>query len=52
LISPYIDKVTSTGNPTLDDPRDVYETDLTVHFRPAWMAVVDIDGTKVFECKL
>lgn len=51
LVSPFIDHEERSGSPTLDDPNDVYEASLTVHFRPSRLAIVDGAGNQVWTCK-
>jgi TonB family protein len=40
LSYPFFDTSDSPGSPTLDDPRDIYERDMTVHFALEELAVV------------
>ena len=50
LVSPFIESDDTPGSPTLDDPNDVYERDLTVHFAPSQIALVGPDGKRLWEC--
>jgi TonB family protein len=52
LVAPFVDTNDTSGSPTLDDPNDVYERDLTVHLQPTRVAVVGPQGAKPFECDL
>ena len=52
LTSPFIEISDTPGDPTLDDPRDVYEHTLSVHFYPRSLAVVGPDGVRRWECQL
>ena len=50
LVSPFIDSDDTPGSPTLDDPHDVYERDLTVYFKPTEAAVVSSSGELLWQC--
>ena len=52
LVSPFIDSADTPGSPTLDDPHDVYERDLTVHFAPTEITLIGPSGSRLWECKL
>lgn len=47
LVFPFIESGDSAGSPTLDDPEDVYERDITVHFVPEEIAIVAPDGVRL-----
>jgi hypothetical protein len=46
LAFPFIEWSDSPGSPTLDDPEDVYERDMTVHFAPDQVAIVGPAGVR------
>lgn len=50
LVSPYIRKDESSGNPTLDDPYDVYTQTLTVHIKPERIVLLDAKGEIAWSC--
>lgn len=52
LVDPFIASSDSPGEPSLDNPNDVFERDYTVKFSPSQMAVVMPDGSQVFSCSL
>lgn len=52
LVSPFYGSSDSPGSPTLDDPRDVYERVMTVHFAPVSAVVVGPGGLKPWECRI
>ena len=50
LIAPYIREDKSPGEPTLDNPYDVYTSTLTAHLELERLAVVDGTGAEVWSC--
>jgi len=52
LEAPYISADQSSGNPTLDDPYDVYTSTLTVHARPERLVIIDGVGKEVWSCRV
>lgn len=52
LTAPFVEVSDTPGEPTLDDPRDVYEHTVSVYFYPRSLAVVGPDGVRHWECKL
>lgn len=50
LVPPYIDEQELDGEPTLDDPYDVHSYTLTVHMKPAQIALLGADGSVVWSC--
>lgn len=52
LVHPLFDESRSSGDPTLDDPRDVTEFDLTAYFAPERIVVVVQGGSELFSCQL
>jgi hypothetical protein len=51
IVYPFFESSETSGSPTLDDPHDVYEKDMTIHFRPDEVSVVGPDGVK-WKCTL
>lgn len=52
LIAPFIASDDSPGEPTLDNPRDIFERDLTVHFSLRSAVVVGPGGVRPWTCEL
>jgi hypothetical protein len=52
LQSPFFNETHDTGNPTLDDPRDVNQYVLTANFAPNEMLIVMPGDTIPWRCKL
>lgn len=52
LVSPFYETSDSPGSPTLNDPRDVYERTMTVHFAPTLVAVVGPGDSKHWVCEI
>jgi Gram-negative bacterial TonB protein C-terminal len=52
LESPYIHATESSGNPTLDDPYDVYTSTLTVHVKPQRLVIIDGTGKEIWSCRV
>lgn len=52
LISPFISSSESSGNPTVDNPYDVYTRTLTVYFEPRSVALVGPTGKEYWKCDL
>lgn len=50
LIHPYVETSETPGNPTLDDPYDVYTKTTTVFARLEAVAIVDGTGATVWKC--
>ena len=51
LVSPYSRKVDEEGDPTLDDPYDVFTRTITVSVRPERVILLGPDGATVWSCK-
>lgn len=51
LVAPFIVSDDSPGEPTLDNPHDVFERDLTVHFSPRSAAIVGPGGLRPWTCE-
>jgi hypothetical protein len=52
LVSPFVETGDTPGSPTLDDPEDIYERDYTVHFAASEVAIVGLDGARIWDCRL
>lgn len=52
LVAPFIASDDSPGEPTLDNPHDVFERDLTVHFSPRSVAIVGPGGSRPWICEI
>jgi hypothetical protein len=52
LRSPFFSETHDTGNPTLDDPRDVNQYVLTANFTPNELLIVMPGGSVPWRCKL
>jgi TonB family protein len=52
LEPPYVEKEDTPGNPTLDNPYDVYTHSTTVHIKPEKLVVTDYKGKEVWSCKV
>jgi TonB family protein len=52
VVTPFVDSSDTPGSPTLDDPTDTYERDITIYLRPTAMAVVGPGGDRPFACDL
>ncbi|MBB3348341.1 hypothetical protein [Sphingomonas sp. BK069] len=50
LVAPFVDRDDTAGSPTLDDPNDVYERSLTVHFEPSTVSVAGPIGPAAWTC--
>lgn len=50
LTSPIITTSDSPGEPTLDNPHDIYERQLEVSVRPSKIAVVDVRNQLAWSC--
>lgn len=52
LVAPFIASDDSPGEPTLDNPHDVFERDLTVHFSARSAAIVGPGGFRPWTCEI
>jgi hypothetical protein len=52
LVAPFIASDDSPGEPTLDNPHDVFERDLTVHFSPRAATIVGPGGLRPWTCEI
>ena len=52
VVPPFVEGADTAGSPTLDDPHDVYERSITLHFEPTAVTVVGAGGLKPFDCSV
>lgn len=52
LEAPYIEAQERSGNPTLDDPYDVYTSTLIVRAKPERLVIIDSVGKEVWSCRV
>jgi hypothetical protein len=50
LVSPFVTTSDSPGEPSLDNPKDVYERDIEVHLALASAAVVGPGNVVAWKC--
>jgi TonB family protein len=51
LVAPFVSSSERSGNPTLDDPYDIYRSEITAYLDPERVVVVDGDGTEIWTCR-
>jgi TonB family protein len=51
LVSPYIRTEDEDGNPTLDNPYDVYGRTFTLSLKPTRIVLIGTEGEEVWSCK-
>lgn len=52
LVPPYVSENEAPGEPSLDDPYDIYTFRITVHARPEKLSVIDVLGREIWSCEL